>query len=230
MKIGGLQKTSLLDYPDTISAIIWTVGCNFRCPFCYNKDLIGGKVEIIPEEEVLSFLKIRKGLLEGLVISGGEPLLQEDIIDFTKKVKDLGYLIKIDTNGMFPEKLKELIDKKLVDYVAMDVKAPKNKYDKLSGVKTDISKIEKSIDIIRNDAPDYEFKTTFAPNLLTKKDIVEIAKWLKGSKRFYLQQFKSDMPLISSKLDNVAPCSKEDLIKTLEEIKPFFKSCDVRGI
>jgi len=230
MKIGGLQKTSLLDYPNTISAIIWTVGCNFKCPFCYNKNLVEGEVELVHEEKILSFLKLRKGLLEGLVISGGEPLLQEDIIDFTKKVKGLGYLIKIDTNGMYPEKLKELIDKKLVDYVSMDVKAPKKKYVQLAGAKTDISKIEKSIDIIRKDAPDYEFKTTFAPNLLTKKDIVEIAKWLEGSKRFYLQQFKGDTPLISSELNNIAPYPKEDLIKTLEEIKPFFKNCDVRGI
>jgi len=230
MNIGGLQKTSLLDYPNTISAIIWTVGCNFKCPFCYNKNLVEGEVGLVHEEEILSFLKLRKGMLEGLVISGGEPLLQEDIIDFTKKVKNLGYLIKIDTNGMFPEKLKELIDKKLVDYVSMDVKAPKKKYDRLAGAKTDISKIEKSIDIIRNHAPDYEFKTTFAPGLLDKKDLVEIAKWLEGSKRFYLQQFKGDTPLISSKLNNVTPYPKEDLVKTLEEIKPFFKNCDVRGI
>ena len=230
MNIGGLQKTSLLDYPSTISAIIWTVSCNFKCPFCYNKNLVEGKSEPIREDEILSFLKSRKGMLEGIVISGGEPLLQEDIIDFTKKVKDLGYLIKIDTNGMYPEKLKELIDKKLVDYVSMDVKAPKKKYDQLAGTKTDISKIEKSIDIIRNHAPDYEFKTTFAPNLLDKKDLVEIAKWLDGSKRFYLQQFKGDTPLISSELNNISPYPKEDLIKTLEEIKPFFKNCDVRGI
>jgi len=230
MNIGGLQKTSLLDYPNTISAIIWTVGCNFKCPFCYNKNLVEGKAELISEEEILSFLKLRKGMLDGLVISGGEPLLQEDIVDFTKKVKDLGYSIKIDTNGMYPEKLKELIDKKLVDYVSMDVKAPKVKYDHLSGAKTDISKIEKSIYIIRKHAPDYEFKTTFAPNLLKNKDIVEIAKWLEGSKRFYLQQFKGDTPLISSELKNIESYPKEDLVKTLEEIKPFFKNCEVRGI
>lgn len=230
MKIGGFQKTSLLDYPDAISAIIWTVGCNFRCPFCYNLNLVLGKVELIPGEEILSFLKKRKGLLEGLVISGGEPLTQEDIDQFAEKVKKLGYLIKIDTNGMFPEKLKELIDKKLVDYVAMDVKAPKKKYDKLTGVKTDIKKIEKSIEIMRDSALDYEFKTTFAPGLLTKEDIVSIAKWLEGSKRFYLQQFKHDTPLISSGLQNVAPYSKEELIETLNDIKPYFDICEVRGI
>lgn len=230
MNIGGLQKTSLLDYPDIISAIIWAMGCNFRCPFCYNKDLVLGNVGTIPEEEILAFLKKRKGLLDGLVISGGEPLMQKDIVEFAEKVKKLDYLIKIDTNGMYPEQLKELIDKKLVDYIAMDIKAPKNEYDKLAGVKVDLKKIEKSIEIIRNSAPDYEFKTTFVPELLTKEDIVSIAKWLEGSKRFYLQQFKHDVPLVSSKLQNVAPHSKEELIDILNDIKPYFESCDVRGI
>ena len=230
MKIGGLQKTSLLDYPGILSVIIWTAGCNFRCPFCYNKQLVLGKTEIISEETILSFLEKRRDVLEGLSISGGEPLLQEDIVNFTEKVKKLNYLIKIDTNGAFPEKLKELIDKKLVDYVSMDVKAPKEKYDQLSGVKTDISKIEQSIDLIKNEAPDYEFKTTIVPGMLDKKDIVEIAKWLEGSKQFYLQQFKSDSPLVSSKLNDVVPYSKEKLSEMLHEIKPFFKNCSLRGV
>ncbi|MCX6667978.1 MAG: anaerobic ribonucleoside-triphosphate reductase activating protein [Euryarchaeota archaeon] len=230
MKIGGFQKTSLLDYPERISAIIWTMGCNFRCPFCYNKQIVLGDAEEMPEKEILSFLEKRKELLEGLVITGGEPLLQEDITAFAEKVKKLDYPIKIDTNGTYPEKLKELIDKKLVDYVAMDVKAPKNKYNQLTGAKTDISKIEKSIEVIKADAPDYEFRTTFAPELLKKEDIIEIAKWLDGAKLFYLQQFKNETPLVSSKLDNVAPYSKEYLNETLNEIKPFFKNCYVRGV
>jgi pyruvate formate lyase activating enzyme len=230
MKIGGFQKTSLLDYPDYISAIIWTVGCNFRCPFCYNKNLIFGDVETYPQEEIFSFLEKRKGKLEGLVITGGEPLLQEDIVDFTGKVKKLGYLIKIDTNGTYPEKLKELIDKKLVDYIAMDVKAQKKKYDQLTGVKTKLIDIEKSIAIIKNDAPDYEFRTTFIPGLLKKEDIIEIAKWLEGSKRFYLQQFKNDIPLVSSEYQNIAPYTKKELMETLNEIKHYFQNCDVRGI
>ncbi|MDH7517843.1 MAG: anaerobic ribonucleoside-triphosphate reductase activating protein [Candidatus Thermoplasmatota archaeon] len=230
MRIGGFQKTSLLDYPDLISAIIWTVGCNFRCPFCYNRDLVFGETGLYSEGEIFSFLEKRKGLLEGLVITGGEPLLQNDIVMFAEKVKKLGYLIKIDTNGFYPEKLKELIDKKLVDYVAMDVKAPKDKYNQLAGVKTDVSKIEKSIGIIKTDAPDYEFRTTFVPELLKKEDIVEIAKWLDGAKRFYLQQFKNNPPLVSSKLDNVTSYPKEYLTETLETIKPFFKDCCIRGV
>jgi len=230
MKIGGFQKTSLLDYPDLISAIIWTVGCNFRCPFCYNKNLVVGDVVTYPQEEILSFLENRIGKLDGLVITGGEPLLQEDIVDFTYKVKKLGYLIKIDTNGTYPEKLKELIDKKLVDYIAMDVKAKKKKYECLSGVKTNLVDIEKSITLIKNSAPDYEFRTTFIPGLLKKEDIIEIAKWLKGSKRFYLQQFKNDIPLVSSEYQNIAPYTKKELIETLNEVKQYFENCDIRGI
>lgn len=230
MQIGGFQKTSLLDYPDTISAIIWTVGCNFNCPFCYNPQLVKKKTESISEEEVLSFLKKRKGLIEGLSISGGEPLLQNDIVDFTKKVKKLGYLVKIDTNGTFPDRLKELIEKKLVDYVAMDVKAPKKKYGQLTGVKTDIKKIERSIDIIKHAAPDYEFKTTFVPRFLKKEDILKIAQWLEGSKTYFLQQFKTDVPLISSKLEKITPYPKEYIVETFEEIQSYFKKCEMRGV
>jgi len=230
MKIGGFQKTSLLDYPKTISAIIWTVGCNFRCPFCYNKDIVLDSVKLISENEVLSYLKNRKGMLEGLVITGGEPLLQKDIVDFAGKIKKLGYLIKIDTNGCYPKKLQELLDKKLVDYLAMDVKAPKKKYDQLTCVKTDLAKIEKSIEIIKTNAPDYEFRTTFVPHLLKKDDIIEIARWLEGAKNYYLQQFRNNPPLISSKFNDVVPYLKEYLIETCNAIKPYFKKCGMRGI
>jgi len=230
MKIGGIQKTSLLDYPDFISAIIWTVGCNFRCPFCYNKDIVLGNVQIIPTDEVISFLEKRKGMLEGLVITGGEPLMQDDISDFCEKVKKISYLIKIDTNGMYPEKLKELIDKKLIDYVAMDIKAPKNKYEKLTNIKVNIKKIEESIKILKNSKIDYEFRTTYVPKLLTKNDVIEIAKWLKGSKKFYLQQFKPNPPLISTKFEDVVPYPKEELIEILEDIISYFDICELRGI
>jgi pyruvate formate lyase activating enzyme len=230
MQIGGFQKTSLLDYPETISAIIWTVGCNFRCPFCYNKDIVLGRLGLISENEVLSYLEKRKGMLEGLVITGGEPLLQQDIVDFAGKIKNLGYLLKIDTNGCYPEKLKKLFDKKLVDYVAMDVKAPKNKYEQLSGINFDLKKIEESIKLIKTNAPDYEFRTTFLPIFLKKDDIINMAKWLEGAKNYYLQQFKNDIPLISPKFKDIAPYPKDYLIETCNEIKPYFKNCGIRGI
>ncbi len=230
MKIGGIQKTSLLDYPDVISAIIWTIGCNFRCPFCYNKEIVLGNVKPISEKEVFSFLEMRKGMLEGLVITGGEPLIQKDIINFCEEVKKLNYLIKIDTNGTNPEKLKELIERNLVDYIAMDIKASKKKYDKLTNTKVNIKKIEESIKILQNSIIDYEFRTTFIPEYLTKNDIIEIAKWLKGSKKFYLQQFKPNTPLISQKFEDIIPYTKKELIDTLEDIKSYFDICQVRGI
>lgn len=230
MKIGGIQKISLLDYPDKLSAIVWTVGCNFRCPFCYNINLVFEKTDLILEEELLKFLIKRKGVLEGLVISGGEPLLQKDIFDFCRKVKKIGYKIKIDTNGTKPKELQKLIDEKLVDYISMDVKAPKNKYATLAGSKVIMKNIEKSIGLIKNSNIDYEFKTTFVPKLLSKEDIIEIGKWLKGSKKYYLQQFKNDVPVISDEIDGIPPHSKEELIDTIEKVKPFFQYCNVRGI
>jgi len=230
MKIGGFQKTSLLDYPDRISAIVWTSGCNLRCPFCYNRKLALGTAELFPKDEILSFLSERKELLEGVVISGGEPLLQDDLVDFVKRVKDLRLLVKVDTNGAFPERLDELLEQQLVDYVAMDVKAPKKRYHELSGITVDLSKIEASINLIKSKARAYEFKTTFVPGFLTKEDIVEIAEWLKSAEVFYLQQFKPMKPLVSSQLESTVPYLREYVYETLEAIRPFFKRCAVRGI
>ena len=230
MKIGGFQKTSLLDYPDRISAIVWTSGCNLRCPFCYNKDLALGTAELFPHDEILSFLLKRKTLLEGVVISGGEPLLHDDLVDFIKRIKNLKLLVKIDTNGTFPEQLRELLEQQLVDYIAMDVKAPKKKYSQLTGIKIDLSKIEASIDIIKTKAPAYEFKTTFIPGLLTKEDIIEIAQWLNGAEVYFLQQFKIKTPLLSSALETAVPYPREYLLDTMKEIKPFLKYCAIRGI
>ncbi|VVB61185.1 7-carboxy-7-deazaguanine synthase [uncultured archaeon] len=230
MKIGGFQKTSLLDYPDRISAIVWTSGCNFRCPFCYNKNLALGTAELFPNDEILSFISKRKEQLEGVVISGGEPLIQEDIVDFVKRIKDLGLLVKIDTNGAFPEKLSELLEKQLVDYVAMDVKAPRKKYRQITGVDVDLTKIDASINFIKTTAPSYEFKTTFIPGFLKKEDIVEIAEWLKGADAYYLQQFKIIKPLVSSTLETAIPYPRDYLYDTLSTIRPFFISCALRGV
>ncbi len=230
MKIGGFQKTSLLDYPDMISSIVWTVDCNFNCPFCYNTELVHGTAQSISEEEIFVHLKKRKGIVEALVISGGEPFLQKDLDVFCKKVKELNILIKIDTNGTFPDKLKDLIDEKLVDYVAVDIKAPKDKYEKLAGVKIDIKKIQKTIDILQKSEIDYEFKTTFVPELLVKEDILKIGKWLAGSKKYYLQQFKNEVPVLSSELQKINPYAKQELLDVIEEIKPFFEHCSARGV
>lgn len=230
MKIGGFQKTSLLDYPDRISAIVWTSGCNFRCPFCYNRKLALGTTELFPDEELLSFLSKRRGLLEGVVISGGEPLLQDDLADFIKKIKKLGLLVKVDTNGTFPEKLHGLLDQQLVDYVAMDVKAPKGKYRELAGTNVELDKIDASVELIKTNAPAYEFRTTVVPTLLKKEDIIDIAKWLAGAERYYLQQFKPLSPLVSTTLEQVIPYPKEYLVEILAEITRYFKQCSIRGV
>ena len=228
MNIGGFQETSLLDYPGKVSAIIWTMGCNFRCPFCYNPDLVFEKTDNVSIEHILSFLDARKGKIDALSISGGEPFLQRDLKDFISQVKNRGYLVKVDTNGSFPDRLEELLDESLIDYLSMDVKATKNKYNEITGVSVDVDDIRTSIDQIKEHTGDYEFKTTVIPKFHQKEDIVEIARWLKGSKKYFLQQFKSNTSTISSEI--YSPYSKEELLNMCETIKPYFEHCNVRGI
>lgn len=230
MRIGGFQKTSLLDYPSEVSAIVWTVGCNFSCPFCYNVDIVNKTVALISEDEIFLYLKKRRNMLDGVVITGGEPFLQGDLKEFCGKVKSLGYLIKIDTNGSFPDELEGLFDECLVDYVAMDIKAPKEKYHMLAGVSVKLENIERSIALIRDRAPDYEFRTTFVPDLLDKKDIEDIGRWLCGSKRFFLQQCKSNTALLSLDTEMVIPYSRQYLLGCLQVVAPFFDKCCLRGL
>ena len=230
MKIGGIQKTSLLDFPDHISAIIWTVGCNFRCPFCYNPDLVRGKPPLLSEIELFDFLQQRQGMLEGVAISGGEPLLQEDLAEFLSKVKKLGYLVKLDTNGSLPKKLEELMEKNLVDYVAMDVKAPKDKYKDLAGVSVNTGDIQHSIDLLMKGTIRYEFRTTVIPGVLKKEDVLKIAQWIEGAEKYCLQQFKSDATLLSAPLQHEAPYSKESMMEIYEAVQPYVKHCELRGV
>ena len=231
LKLGGLQETSLLDYPGKICAIVWTVGCNFRCPFCYNLNMVYGNTDTVPVDHVLSFLDKRKGKLEGLSITGGEPLLHEDLDLFIREVKERGFLVKLDTNGTFPLRLKQLLDEKLVDYVSMDVKAPFKKYDQLAGVKVDTSNIKKSIEMIMKQAADYEFKTTVIPGLLKKEDIKTIAAMINGAKRYYLQQFKMDVPVIDQELLSVIkPYGKQDFEEMKKDASTLVETCQLRGV
>ncbi len=229
MKIGGFQKFSLIDYPQKLSAIIFTSSCCFRCFFCYNPELVLPeqikKQAKISEKEILDFLEQRKGLLQGIVITGGEPLMHKDIDLFLKKIKKLGYSIKLDTNGFNPELLQELIDKNLIDYIAMDIKGPKEKYEQITGVKINIKKIEKSIEIIKNSGIDYEFRTTLIPGFLNKEDILSIARWIKGAKKYYLQNFKPGKTISGFK---AKPFSDKELIDLLKVITPFFNICELR--
>ncbi len=230
MQIAGFQETSLLDYPDHISAIVWTQGCPFRCPYCYNKDIVLETRALIPAEDILSFLQRRCGRLEAVVVSGGEPLMQDGLGGFLRAVKALGFLVKVDTNGMFPERLEALLDEDVVDYVAMDVKAPREKYGVAAGVQVPIERIERSVRLIRERAPAYEFRTTVVPGVLSKEDVVAIGRWLQGSACFYLQQFKPMSSLMDASFGQVTPYTKELLLEMVAAVRPFFVKCGLRGV
>ena len=193
MTIKGLQKTTLLDYPEKLACTIFTAGCNFRCPFCHNASLVlrAGEVDEIPEKDLLSYLEKRGGLLDGVCITGGEPLLNPDIEDLIVKIRSYGLLVKLDTNGAFPDRLESLLDKGLIDYVAMDVKNSDEKYGETVGLgeSFDISAVNRSIDIIMKKAPDYEFRTTVVRELHDLEDLLSIAKKLKDAKKYFLQKY-----------------------------------------
>lgn len=186
MHIGGIQKSSLLDYPDKISAIVFTQGCNFRCGYCHNPELIVIKKK--PDNfGFFQFLEKRKGKLDGVVITGGEPCLQADLHDFIKQIRKMGFCVKLDTNGSMPDVLKQVISD--VDYVAMDIKAPVEKYGEITKVNVNTDKIKESIKLIMESGVDYEFRTTVIKSQLNLKDFENIGKLIKGAKRYYLQKF-----------------------------------------
>jgi pyruvate formate lyase activating enzyme len=192
MDIAYLQSVTLIDYPRRIAAMVFTTGCNFRCPFCHNPELVIPEkirgVNLLPCDHVLSLLRERKGFLDGLVVTGGEPTIHADLGSFLRRVKDLGLLVKLDTNGACPSVLEKLLGEGLLDFVAMDLKSSMSRYDEFAGVPVDIEEINRSIRLIIERAPDYEFRTTVAPTM-TVGDIEEIVALIKGAKRYWLQRF-----------------------------------------
>lgn len=250
MLIGGLQKFSLLDYPEHLSAIIFTQGCNFRCHFCYNPMLVEptqrpdkfndntvrsnpadnqeGHPYLISEDDLFAFLRSRVGKLDAVVITGGEPTLHSDLPEFIIKIRKLGFMVKLDTNGTNPEMLARLLDRQLLDYLAMDVKAPAEKYDLVVGAQPDLRKIKESIKIIMNSGRPYEFRTTIVPGLLAKEDIAGIGQLIKGAEKWYLQQFKSDTDLVNPSFRGAAPYSSAELAEMEKLARQFVKFCQVR--
>jgi len=200
MKLGGLQKTTLLDFPGRVACTVFTVGCNFRCPFCHNKDLVGEKEfeqsgrEFLPEEEFFAFLETRKGILEGVCITGGEPLLQPDLEEFCREIKKNGFLVKLDTNGSFPQRLEGLIKRGLVDFVAMDIKTVLENYPQVARIPFSPAKIKATVKIILAAKIEYQFRTTVVPGLHNQKIIAKMARQLRklGVKRkdWVLQNFR----------------------------------------
>jgi len=231
MQIGGLQKTTLIDFPGRIAATVFLAGCNFRCPWCYSPELVlPEKIKEQPkisEKYFFDFLKERKGLLEGICITGGEPTLNKDLPGFIKKIKKTGFSVKLDTNGSNPQMLKKLINDKLIDYVAMDIKAPKEKYQAAGAVRVDVKKIQKSIDILKAGKIEAEFRSTIVPSLHAREDVIAMAKWIRGAKKYYLQNFRPEKT-IDPKFEKVKPYPEEFLLEIQKVISPFFEACQVR--
>lgn len=229
MLIKGLQKLTLLDYPTKTACTIFTGGCNFRCPFCHNASLVldAGEGERIEADEVLSFLKKRVGLLDGVCVTGGEPLLQKDIKEFLGNIKDMGYAVKLDTNGYSPEKLVDIVNGGLVDYVAMDIKNCKEKYSLTAGIDIDISKIEQSVSFLMDCGIDYEFRTTVVKQYHTLADIENIAVWIAGAKGYYLQSFVDSGDIIK---DGLSAVSKETLGQMRDVCLWHIKNTGIRGV
>lgn len=206
MKFGGLQKLTLLDYPEHVACTLFTIGCNLRCPFCHNFSLVVGelsRLEQISQEDALAFLYKRSKVLEGVCITGGEPLLQSGIEDFLQQVRQMGYKVKLDTNGAYPDKLVQLVEAKLVDYVAMDIKNSKEMYNKTCGCVVEMEDICKSVDFLKSNVVDYEFRTTVTGTFHSDTHIENAAKWLVGAKRWYLQQFVDSGDLIDGSVIGV---------------------------
>ena len=230
MTISGMQKLTLLDYPGITACLIFTQGCNFRCPFCHNSDLLEDdiKTEIVEEEEVFKYLKKRQGVLDGVCISGGEPLLQPDIESFITKVKDMGFKVKLDTNGSSPSRLKRLLDKGLLDYVAMDIKNDFLDYDKTSGIQMiNIENIKRSISILEESGVEHEFRTTIVKELHNLLGLEEICKYLGPNSKYYIQNYKDCDTVLKKGLSGF---NTEELVSIQNKLKLTNPNVVVRGI
>mgnify|MGYP001806524019 CR=1 FL=1 len=241
MLIGGLEKLTLLDYPNNLAAIIFTQSCNFRCHFCYNPMLVWPRnseapdekdkdkgYPLIQEDDLFLFLQERQGKLDGVVISGGEPTLHADLPEFIQKIKKLGYLVKLDSNGTNPKMLQSLIKDKLIDYIAMDIKAPWEKYEAVVGVTVNLENLQKSVKIIMDSGLPYEFRTTLVPDLHNKEDIKKMGEMIKGANRWYLQKFKADTNLVDVNFENQSTFLDSDLISFALIGSNFVKECQAR--
>ena len=230
MIICGMEKFSMVDYDGFIACTVFTKGCNFLCPFCHNASLVTGEAAEIPEEEVFDYLTKRKGLVDAVCITGGEPTLQKDLKEFILKVRALGYRVKLDTNGTNPAILKELLTEGLLDYVAMDIKSDfEGGYEDVTGVSNPalLSRVKESIEILKTMAPDYEFRTTAIAEFHSEKNYAKIASIVKGGKRFFIQKFKDGENNLTQGLLHELP--KEEAEKFLSVVAPNVGAVGLRG-
>ena len=230
MVILGLQKTTLLDYPGKVASTIFTGGSNFRCPYCHNKELVFVPKDAIPytHEDIFQHLMSKKKVLDGVCITGGEPTLHKDLPDFIKEIKDLGLLVKLDSNGTNPDMLNYLIDNKLIDYIAMDIKHSKNKYNDIACMQSfDMAPIEASVSLLLQDKVDYEFRTTIMKECHAASDMEEIGIWLKGAKAYYLQSYKESAQVINPIF---SPHNIDTLRQFVDILKPYIPNTQLRGL
>jgi len=236
MVFGGIQKVTLLDYPEKTACTLFTTGCNFRCHYCQNSSLIETNIAEKPDaenqagsiSEILEYLKTRQGLLDGVCISGGEPLLHDDLQDFIGDVKEMGFLIKLDTNGSIPNELKELMSSGMIDYVAMDIKNTPEKYALTVGLPDfDISSVEESVDILMSSPISYEFRTTVVREFHNADDLISIARWISGAEKYYLQGFINSTEVLKSGLHGY---SNEEMHRFLDKVKELLPAAELRGI
>ena len=230
MRIGGLQKLAMVDFPGKVAATVFTSGCNLRCPFCHNAPLVTRpeKAEDLSEQTVLAFLAGRRGLLDGVVLSGGEPLLQPGVEEFLAQVRDMGYAVKLDTNGCYPQRLQQLLEKKLVDYVAMDIKNSLEKYAETVGCPGfDTAAVKESAAILMESKVAFEFRTTAVKPFHTLKDMEVIGRWLAGAPRYFLQTFVDSGNLVG---EGCRPFSPSEMRELAEKARPWFESVTIRGI
>ena len=229
MKLAGLQKLTLLDFPGHVACTVFTDGCDFRCPFCHNSDLVlpERSVPALDEGEFFSFLRKRQGILEGVCLTGGEPLLHPDAGDFLAKVKDLGYAVKLDTNGSFPHRLRELVERGLVDTVAMDVKNSPARYAETVGLpEFDLAPIRESVEYLLSGPADYEFRTTVVAGLHDEDSFAAIGPWIAGAKLYALQVFRDSPQVLRSGL---APCTQQEMERFAELVRPHVRQVVLRG-
>jgi len=230
VQIKGIEKTTLIDFPGYVATVIFTGGCPFSCPYCHNPELTANPEALptIPENEVLSMLSARAGFVDGVCLTGGEPTVQSDLAEFIKRVRDLGLKVKLDTNGSAPPVLASLFEEGLLDYVAMDIKAPLERYAEIVRVPVDPDIIQQSVDLIRSSGVPYEFRTTVAPTLLDEADLLCIASWLKGSERYVLQGFRP-IRTLDEAFRSVTPYPAAKMRSWRQRLAPFFGECLVRN-
>ena len=229
MKILGFEKMSLVDFDGLVSATLFTGGCNFKCGFCHNSPLVSSYKDLpeIPQDDILAYLKKRQGILDGVCVSGGEPTLNNDLPDFIEKIKNLGYKVKLDTNGTNPDMIKQLFNDGLVDYFAMDIKNDKKAYAKIIGFDAfDTAKVEKTVEFFLTAPVKYEFRTTLVNEFHTKENMINIGKWIKGADKYFLQKFKENENCIEQ---GFSPVEEEKAKEFIEILTPYIPTIKLRG-